>query len=323
MNGAPASLPDTRDAALRDWLRGTDWAGWRVAPLAGDASARRYSRLSGPGGATVIAMDDPGGAPALRRFAAVAALLRGHGLAAPAVLAHQDGLAIVEDMGSDTVAALLARDPGAAPMLYGAIADLLGALHQHPAPGWLSVLTPDRAGAMIAPLADHYAPGFALAPAQAALVQALRADGGGPMVIAHRDFHAENLTWRPDQAGLSRIGLLDFQDAVAAPPAYDLASLIRDARRDVDPAIAALTLARHAAATGTDPRDLDRALAVWGVQRNLRILGIFAGLAAQGKPRYTALLPRVWRHVQADLAHPALAATARHLRDLPAPEARP
>jgi len=125
--------------------------------------------------------------------------------------------------------------------------------------------------------------------------------------LALRDFHAENLIWRPERQGNARFGLLDFQDAFIAPAGYDLISLLRDARRDVPPALHDAMIARFSAATGLDAGPLAAQLACLGVQRNLRILGVFARLARErGKTRYIAMLPRIWAHLKADLAHPAL-----------------
>jgi len=123
-----------------------------------------------------------------------------------------------------------------------------------------------------------------------------------------RDYHAENLIWRPALQGTDQIGLLDFQDAFLAPPAYDLCSLLHDARRDPGPGLTAAMLARFAAATGRDPGALAAEFAVLGLVRNLRILGIFARLARRdGKLRYLTFLPTTRAHVMTDLAHPDMA----------------
>ena len=141
-------------------------------------------------------------------------------------------------------------------------------------------------------------------------------------VLALRDFHAENLIWLPERDGAARVGLLDFQDAFAGHPAYDLVSLLEDARRDVAPEVREAMVTHYIAGSGTDAAAFRTAFATSGAQRNLRILGVFARLSMHfGKPQYVALIPRVWAHLQADLADPALA----DLRDfldgvLPAPD---
>ena len=130
--------------------------------------------------------------------------------------------------------------------------------------------------------------------------------------LALRDYHAENLIWRPERHGLDRVGLLDYQDAVLAPAEYDLVSLLRDARRDVAEPVAIAMTQRFARQSGKDLAAVQAAMACLGVQRNLRIMGIFARQARRdGKTRYLSLMPRVWGHIQRDLQHPALSELAR------------
>jgi aminoglycoside/choline kinase family phosphotransferase len=126
----------------------------------------------------------------------------------------------------------------------------------------------------------------------------------GRQVTVLRDYHAENLMLID---GTDSLGLLDFQDALAGHPSYDLVSLLQDARRDVDPALEAAMLDRYKAMTGAD-EDFDNAYHVLGAQRNAKIIGIFTRLwKRDGKTRYPTLCPRVWRYLEHDLAHPALA----------------
>jgi aminoglycoside/choline kinase family phosphotransferase len=143
-----------------------------------------------------------------------------------------------------------------------------------------------------------------------------------PPVAVLRDYHAENLVWLPDRAGHARVGLLDYQDMLTGHPAYDVVSLLEDARRDTAPGLRAAMLDRYLAASGAEPEHFRLAAHVLAAQRNLKILGLFTRLARRdGKPRYVGLLPRVWDHLRRDLAHPALtplrAWVARHL---PAPD---
>jgi len=321
-------LPD-RAALIEAFLAASPCAGWQRQQLAGDASARRFERLTGPGGATAILMDaDPLTGERLDAFHAIARHLTANGLAAPAILAvdTSDGLALVEDLGADHFAAWLTRHPGDSETLYAAAVDVLVRLQDIAAPADLPVLGPLRGAAMIAPLFEFYCPGTderARAHVTGLMQEALLAHAPIARTFSLRDFHAENLIWRPDRQGVDRVGLIDFQDAVNAAPEYDLTSLLRDARRDVDPALRERMLRRFSQATG---RPLDRvgaASAVIGLQRNLRILGIFARLARRdGKRRYLDLLPRVWGHVADDLGHPALSALAPVLnRHLPPPDA--
>jgi len=137
--------------------------------------------------------------------------------------------------------------------------------------------------------------------------------GKARRVFVHRDYHAQNLLWLPQRHGVTRVGLIDFQDAVAGSQAYDLISLIEDARRDVSPAMAEAATTHYLAAlkrqgTPVDETEFRHAMAVMAAQRNAKIVGIFARLYKRdGRARYLAFLPRVWTYLERDLTHPALA----------------
>lgn len=288
-------------------LAGSGWAGWQATPLAGDASSRRYLRLTGPDRATAILMQTPEPPDG---FVQIGAHLSSIGLCPPQVL-WQDraaGLLLIEDLGPCHFAQWLTLHPGDEAALYRAAVEVLAVVQRHPAPPGLPALTPAHAAAMIAPLTDWYAPGVDPVPLIAALEQALTHHAPLANCLSLRDFHAENLIWRPERTGTDRVGLLDFQDAVLAPAEYDLVSLLRDARRDVADKVCEAMIGHFARLTGRDPAQTRAALACLGVQRNLRIIGIFARLAKRdGKSRYLDLLPRVWAHLQRDLSHPAMA----------------
>jgi len=303
------------DAALHldpcaAFLAASPAAGWARAALAGDASGRRYERLTAPDGRTAILMDARAEPTSLAPFLRIGGHLRDLGLRAPEVLAQGEGLLLLEDLGPTHMAAWLAQHPGEAPFLYSAAVEILARIQSAPPPDGLVALTPTRAAGMIAPLFEHYAPGTdprLAADLTGRLREALEALAPEATVLSLRDYHAENLVWRPEREDTDRLGLLDFQDAVLAPPEYDLASLLRDARRDTDPDLRASMIRRFADLSGRSEARVASAAAVLGLQRNLRILGIFARLARdRGKPGYLALLPRVWAHVEGDLAHPAL-----------------
>ncbi|HTX48095.1 MAG TPA: phosphotransferase, partial [Caulobacteraceae bacterium] len=129
----------------------------------------------------------------------------------------------------------------------------------------------------------------------------------GASVFCHRDFHAENLIWLPDRAGPARVGLLDFQDAVRAHPAWDLSMLLHDARRDVSRELEADVLERYFAARPEVDRDAFISdYHALGALNVVRIIGIFARLVARdGKPRYRAFMPRLWRYLDRCLEEPA------------------
>ncbi|MGX9856864.1 aminoglycoside phosphotransferase family protein [Limimaricola variabilis] len=292
-------------------------------PLAGDASARRYERLAVPGGDSLILMIcPPEGRAALDAFVTIAGHLTEIGLCAPRLhaLDREAGLAVIEDLGEIQVAGWAEAHPRDITP-YATAIDALARLQAAAPPPGLAALTPSIGAEMIAPLGEWYAPGLDLGALQSALHDALERHAPAASVLALRDYHAENLIWRPERSGTDRIGLLDFQDALLAPPEYDLVSLLRDARRDVSEDLRHAMMQRFAAATGRDPEAVAAACAALGVQRNLRILGIFARLARRdGKTRYLALMPRVWRQIRADLDHPALAGLAPLAAAIPAPE---
>lgn len=294
----------------------------RVVPLAGDASARRYFRLS-DGQDSAVLMDDAGGDVAA--FVRMTDWLRDAGFGAPAILARDmaAGLLLVEDLGDDLLARMLARDPQAAPEAYARVADFLVDLHRQPVPDFIQPLDGPALADQVGLFAQWYpqAAGVDPEPAQAigAVIAALHAELAADVapVVALRDFHAENLIWR----GAAPLGLIDYQDAVACHPAYDLVSALQDARRDVAPAIEAAAIARYLDATGADPDRFRAAYALMGAQRGLRIMGIFTRLCIRdGKPRYLEFMPRVWAHIASNLRHPALAPLAAIVNAVPAPD---
>ena len=288
-----------------DILRDTRWANSACAPIAGDASARRYFRIGPP---DAILMDDP--THSTQRFADVANALLAIGLSAPEIHAHNpdSGTMIIADLGQTEFAKHLTHHPSDAAELYKAATDVLLQITQRKPALKLSEMTHQVAVEMIDLAALHYADNAAANDDIASgLRDAFDAYVAHDLHFALRDFHAENLIWRPDRFGLDQVGLLDFQDACFAPIGYDMMSLIRDARRDVPSALADKVMADFCHGIGETQEDLSAHLACVGVQRNLRILGIFARLARQeNKPQYLALLPRVWRCLMIDLDHPAL-----------------
>ena len=175
---------------------------------------------------------------------------------------------------------------------------------------------------------DWYLPGTTGAPdpvAKAAIDAACHA-ALAPLdsaldVLIQRDYDAENLLWLPDRTGIASGGLLDYQDAMRGHRAYDLVSILQDARRDVPAPLARDMILRYVAQADQDPEPFATAYACLGMQRNMRILGVFARLSmAYGKPHYVDLIPRVWDHLMTALDHPALADVAPRITDaLPPP----
>ncbi|EAR53021.1 hypothetical protein OG2516_11176 [Oceanicola granulosus HTCC2516] len=301
-------MPD-RAGLISRFLAETDHAGWTRTPIAGDASRRRYERLQNGDRSRILMDAAPETGEDTRPFLAIARHLRGRGLAAPDIV-HADpeaGLLLLEDLGPSHFADHLRTRPDDEIRLYTAATDVLAELQRHAPPPGLQRLDPTTGAEMLAPLFEWRA-AEADAPAIRAATAAALARCRAPEALSLRDFHAENLVWRPERDGTDRVGLLDFQDAFLAPPAYDLASLLDDARRDIAEATREAATRRFAELTGTAHAELTAELATLSVQRNLRILGIFARLIARdGKDRYAAFVPRVEARLAARLVHPALA----------------
>ncbi|WP_341367767.1 phosphotransferase [Yoonia sp. BS5-3] len=311
-----------REAVIENFLAQSRWVGWARRPIVADASARSYTRLEKEG-ASVILMDaPPNQVDNTEQFIAVAKYLSECGLNPPRILAQElaDGILVLSDLGQLDFAEWLRSKPDDAAELYKAAIDILIRLESCRPPTDLTRLTPELGADMIAVTGECYAQG-PIRDLQNELLQALRQFAYDADTFALRDFHAENLIWRPDQTGTARVGLLDFQDAIVAPCGYDLVSLLRDARRDTDPDFVQDMLQYYFDKTGKD-QGFRTQLACLGIQRNLRILGIFARLATvMNKPRYIDLIPRVWYNIQQDLDHAALANLRDAINDtLPFPD---
>lgn len=320
---------NARDHLIQGFLARTHWADAQISPLAGDASNRRYLRLKLPkSGQNAVLMDaPPERGEDVRPFVRIAQYLTDQGLSAPQIFAADEaaGFLILEDLGDDLFARVLADDPGQAAALYGCAVDLLADLHRRPAPE-LATYSPKVMADMAALAFDWYAPAAggdtcARAEFHAAMLAALTKHAADCDVLIQRDYHAENLLWLPDRNGLARVGLLDFQDAMRGHRAYDLVSLLQDARRDVAPETEAAMLARYIAQTGADDAGFRAAYHCLGAQRNLRIVGVFARLCLRdGKAHYPQLIPRVWGLLQRDLAAEPLREVAKITQAaLPAP----
>ncbi len=306
-------------AAARLFLDSNGWPGIEPAPLAGDASFRRYFRLA-DGRRRAVLMDAPPPQEDVRPFVAVATHLAALGLSAPKVLAKDPhaGFLLLEDLGDETYTRALAAGSDER-ALYLLAVDVLVALHRHPAHTKVDVpayddATLDREAGL---LVDWFLPAWRGSAVPAGDVRdyfaAWRrvyplARVGAPGLVL-RDYHVDNLLRLPGRKGVSACGLLDFQDALLGPRAYDVASLVADVRRDVDPAVAAQCVARYLDAFPELPRaDFETAIAVLSAQRNAKIAGIFVRLARRdGKPQYLKHIARTWRLLERELAHPALA----------------
>ncbi len=309
---ATAMIPP---AAAPDFLATCGWAGARIEPLAGDASFRRYFRILHDDGRRAVLMDAPPPHEDPRPYVAVAEWLVSIGLAAPRILARDldHGLLLLGDLGDDRLRERLDEEGDREVELYGIATDLLIHLHQHPPMPGLPVHGLDQWLDEVALFTEYYAPALAL-PVDAEAYQGawrealtpVAGDGLAPVTVL-RDFHAENVMLIEGRSGVAHFGLLDFQDALAGHPAYDLASVLEDARRDVSPAVERDMLDRYIAASGNGTA-FEAAYWALAAQRNTRILGVFVRLwKRDGKPGYRKFQPRLWGLLERDLAHPALA----------------
>jgi tRNA threonylcarbamoyl adenosine modification protein YjeE len=333
--------------ALRSFL---DQAGYGDATrrrMAGDASIRSYARLMREDG-VVILMNSPRrpDGPAIyhgksysaavhlaedvKPFVAIANGLREQNFSAPAIH-HADletGFLITEDFGSQ---GFVDGDPPR-PIVdrYEAAVDLLAALHRKALPDILPLVAPvsypipvfdtDALMVEIGLMLQWYLPDRGAEPSEVLRAEfvamwrdLLQEAEASARTWVLRDFHSPNLIWLGERTGIARVGIIDFQDAVLGPPAYDVVSLLQDARIDVPEALELALLTRYIKArrdadTGFDPAGFAANYALMSAQRNTRLLGTFARLNRRdGKPQYLRHQPRIWTYLSRSLAHPALA----------------
>lgn len=336
-----------RERSIAQLLTQAGWGAARRTFMLGDASTRAYERLVKANGETAILMISPArpdGPPVrygkpysaiarlaedIRPFIAIGEALRAEGFSAPKIHAHDldAGLAILEDLGADGVV----DSNGPIPERYAEAVAVLASLHAKPHPDALPVtegethrIPPYDQDALLIEvelLVDWYAPHVAkvnLSSSSRAVFVNLWRDAlqevlKAPQTWTLRDYHSPNLLWLPQRAGVQRIGLIDYQDCVLGHPAYDVASLLQDARVTVPDDLELRLLGHYARLRKEAEPDFDmapfaRAYAILGAQRSTKILGIFARLDKRDfKPQYLAHLPRIESYLAKDLRHPALA----------------
>jgi len=307
---------------LLAFLKDAGWEGARIEPLAGDASFRRYFRVTRNLEHAMLmhappSNEDPG------PFLKVAGYLSEQGRRAPKIFAARlaEGWVLIEDFGDDRMREWLVAHPEHEDATYRTAIDTLVALHGKPAGDFdpYDMATYHREVDLFV---DWYCPAMGLAVDSrswtAAWEEALSPLQARqrPGVTVLRDYHAENIMLpAPSAQGSGEQGLIDFQDALVGHPAYDLVSLLQDARRDVAPELEQAMLEYYLAQIDAGP-DFLADYARLGAQRNAKIVGIFSRLwKRDGKPRYLAFIPRVWEAMERDLAHPALAPVAAWFDD--------
>ncbi|MEE8371958.1 MAG: phosphotransferase, partial [Sphingomonadales bacterium] len=312
------------------FLEALGWGRAERSGLAGDASFRGYERLR-RGGESAVLMDAPKPED-VRPFWALAGLLSELGLSPPGVLAGQaaEGFLLLEDLGDGIFSRVIESGAETELELYEAAVDLLVYLHQRTPSG-----TARFGDGGVYHISDYSSPklfdeldllGRWYLPAVLGRfdegwqgeLEAIWGPAFGelnrvPPVLVLRDYHADNLLWLGERTGVQRVGLLDFQDALLGHPAYDLVSLLQDARRDVSADFEEAMTRRYLAGMAAAGRSFDEAefhrhYQLLGAQRNSKIIGIFTRLDRRdAKPAYLQLIPRVWRYLERNLAHPALA----------------
>lgn len=319
----PSQLPEATPA----FLHSCGWTGADIRPLAGDASFRAYFRVRRDDKTTVL-MVAPPDKESVEPFVAIGRHLEALGVSVPHIFAADPalGLALLEDLGDDLFPVAIANG-APEPDLYRHATDLLAHVHNQPCPASLPgfqsshelpVFTAARLQDEVDRVLEWHwraihgadVPGDVRASYHAAWAPLWARLAAGAHVLTQFDYHSPNLLWLPARENLRKIGVLDFQDAVRGPAAYDMVSLLQDPRRDLLPGLEEAMIGRYLAGRpGIDLADFDTAYAILGAQRAARILGTFVRLwQRDGKPGYLQHQPRVWRYLDRNLAHPDMAA---------------
>lgn len=333
--GAPETAPN-RDALIQRFIQQSGFAEHRLSPVSGDASRRRYVRVHTPT-TSYIVMDAPPEHEKVDGYIAVCKFLYAMGYSSPRIIAEDaaNGLLLLEDLGDDLFSRALEQNQSGdfEEKLYSEAIDLIATWHtrsdMHMGNAAMTLPAYSHAELMreVEIFADWYLPEVAAERYQPLAEEVMdiwrRILLRAPLAncyFVHRDFHASNLMWLGNRKGAAQIGLLDFQDAVWGDPAYDLVSLLEDARRDVSPELAEKMIQRYVDITNQPVNLLRERYAILGAQRNMKIIGIFHRLNQRDdKPAYLDFLPRVWQHLEHDLEHPSLAELRRWVdRSLPA-----
>jgi aminoglycoside/choline kinase family phosphotransferase len=295
-------------AGLDEFLTRYGWTDAQISPVAGDASFRRYFRVNSAMRGKAILMDAPPPHEDPQPFLDIAQYLTGHQFRAPEIYGTDltRGLVLLEDFGDRRMREHLDDHPEDESQIYRAAIDTIVRLAGTPA---ADAQPYDMATYLreVQLLTEWYMPAMGLSCDANAFDQ-MWVDALAPLascqdVTVLRDYHAENIMLLDD----GEQGIIDFQDALVGHPAYDLVSLLQDARRDVRPELEADMLAYYLTAANPGS-DFDAHYALLGAQRNTKIIGIFTRLwKRDGKERYLSFLPRMWGLLERDLAHPALA----------------
>ena len=311
-----------REEEVQKFLMSNGWAAAVRFPLAGDAGNRRYERLADPIKGQAILMDaDPKIGEDIEPFLNIAMHLSRCSLSAPKIFAKNRrlGLILMQDFGDDLLFNIAEKSPSLELELYQVALAALNQLHLNSSPSGVgNYMAADMAKAAGTTLTWYCNAELATEISVELLHQLKKLDWSNPVLVL-RDYHAQNLIYRHEELGLAQMGLLDFQDAQLGHPLYDAASLIHDARRRLNPAVAN-QLKKTLELQYSRLDDFSHAFSVLSAQRNLRILAVFARLCLRdGKPGYLDLMPRVWENLWEDLSHPLLSGLAKLCKTLPKP----
>ena len=328
-----------RENDLTLFLKKHGWALAERIQIAGDASSRRYEKLTYKG-ESIILMDwlpdsnDYGKeyrisvslADSTSSFVAVADILNRFGLSSPKCFAHdsEKGFLLLEDFGQDTMTRFIDSVDAKLPIFYRESVAALAHLHRYEMPEYLPVLD-DREVRL-----PHYDKNVIKCESEMFLKWYMPYIGytvhdeayhtwfviwdklseqlkSLPSVLVIRDFHSPNLHWLNERQTIARVGIIDVQDALLGSPAYDMVSLLQDARCEVDAQLRENQIQFYLEKTSVDEENFRASFAILGLQRNLRIAGVFVRLAEKDKKLiYLSHLPRVLGYIKENLLHPAV-----------------
>jgi N-acetylmuramate 1-kinase len=313
-----------REGLKTEFLNNSELGKFERLPIKNDASYRQYERILKANGESLIFMDAPPEKEKVQPFIQVSDFLINNDISAPKIFKSDipKGFLLLEDFGNDSYSNILAGKSIVSEeldeeLMYEKAMDALIHLHKIPTNKialnlydesslikesmrfidfYVSILNGEK-------LNKKMQEEYVLILKH--LISSVKIMGN---VVVLRDYHVDNLMWLEDRAGHRKVGMLDFQDAIIGSPVYDIVSLLEDARRDVSPELREKMIKRYLKAFPQHfHKDFSAACAIYGVQRNLKIIGTFARLASvYKKPDYLTLLPRVWRHINNDLKHPLL-----------------
>lgn len=302
-----------RPEKIERFLRHHGWDDAKTEKITSDASNRKYTRLFKKQNTSILMDSDPTTNESIENFIYFTKQLRKLKFSAPKIYGQDicNGLLLLEDLGSDSFANILKSKPHLENHIYQEAINQLIEIRKNKIPHLtrkydLKILLQEAvlfSEWYLSPLRASYESSHLLKILRVTLQETLKQD----TTLVLRDYHAENLMWLPDRRNNRRVGLLDYQDALAGNPAYDIASLLKDARREVPKKLQEELIKYFLKKTNLDHAVFSRDYSILSAQRNLKIIGIFSRLSIRdNKSGYLDLIPRVWKNLQDDLKHPSL-----------------